>query len=353
MESRGKQMVVPRQNGLRELNLGIIGCGGVVEGLHLPVLHSIPSVEIKWVCDASANKAKRIARDWGIRQMFIRLSDCSDVDAVLIATPVGTRREILDKTTARGWHALCEKPFARTTSEHREMLASAEKFGVTLGAGFMRRYHWSVQQAKSIVQSNVLGSLIEVVAGESAQLDRTGLDQSSYRNNAQASGGGVLMETGCHLLDEIMFVSNAKTIDVQECDQVFCADYEVDTFASGSIILESGEHVALQFNVSGIRPVFQGITFRCESGEIRLRPSPAKGPEVFVGKTRMYHLELTHPHPTQQHVLAAVRHEWLHFLEMFREPGKKNLQQETGLLTTDAITQCAEMAGTRSQEVQQ
>ncbi len=344
-------MVVPRQNGLHKLELGIVGCGGVVEGLHLPVLNSISGVEIKWVCDSSTDRARRIARDWGVRHVFSQLSDCPDVDAVLIATPVGTRREILDKTTARRWHALCEKPFAKTTNEHCEMLESAERFGVTLSAGFMRRYYWSVQQAKSMVQSNVLGRLIEVVAGESAQLDRTGLDQSSYRNNVQASGGGVLVETGCHLFDEIMFVSNAKTIDVQECDQVFSMDYEVDTFASGSITLGSGEPIALRFHVSGIRPVFQGITFRCESGEIRLRPSPAEGPEVFVGKAQMHHIELTHPHPTQQHVLAAVRNEWLHFLEMIREPGEKDLRKETGLLTTDAITQCAEMAGACSVEV--
>ena len=60
-----------------------------------------------------------------------------------------------------------------------------------------------------MVRSKVLGPLREVVASESAQLERTGLDLSSYRNNPTVSGGGVLVETGCHLLDEVVFVSDA------------------------------------------------------------------------------------------------------------------------------------------------
>jgi predicted dehydrogenase len=150
-----------------------------------------------------------------------------------------------------------------------------------------------------------------------------------------------------------MFVSDAERVDVHECEQEVWDGYEVETVASGFITLGSGEKVALQFAVSGVRPVFQGIAFRCESGEIRLRTDPAKGLEVFIGQPQPHQLELPHPHPAQNHLLTPFRREWLHFLEAIRTTGEWDARQETGLLTTDAIMQCGEMAKACHLEVQQ
>lgn len=344
-------MVFRKLTSSGELDIGVIGCGGIVEGCHLPALLSIPGVTVRWVCDSSAERARRIALRWGLGRSFSHLSDCTDVDAVLVATPVGTRKRILDETTRRGWHGLCEKPFATSAVEHREMLEFAERNGLTLGAGYMRRYYWAVEQARNMLRSRVLGPLIEVVAGESGNLDRTGLEQSSYRNNVQASGGSVLMETGCHLLDELMFMSDALRVHVEACEQQVWDSYEVETVASGFITLQLGEQVPLQFAVSGIKPVFHGIAFRCESGEIRLGPDPAKGLELSIGQAQPQHLDLTHPHPTQNHIVTPFHREWLHFLDAIRTTAEWDAQRETGLLTTDVIKQCCDMAKVCHSEV--
>jgi predicted dehydrogenase len=329
-----------------DVNIGLIGCGGVVESLHLPVLASIPDLKIRWVCDSSADRARRLARNWDVRDAFGHIEDCCDVDAVLVATPVGTRQEILGTTTARGWHALCEKPFAVNVSQHLEMLECAARKGVKLSGGYMRRYYWAVEQARKMVRSRMLGPLREVIASESAQLERTGVDLSSYRNSAQSSGGGVLFETGCHLLDQVFSVSKAERVEVRECTQKTWNDYEVETVASGVMTLETGQVAALRFSVSGVRSVYQGITLRCELGDIRLRLDPAKGLEVLLGQCQSSPLDLPHPRTAthQQHVLTAFRREWLHFLEIVRTAGDWDLRRETGLLTSDVIMQCGELA---------
>jgi predicted dehydrogenase len=338
---------VHQPRGIRKVNIGLIGCGGVVESLHLPALASIGDINVRWVCDSSMDRTRSIARSWDVKQSFGQISDCTDVDAVLVATPVGTRREILDAVTKRGWHALCEKPFAMTMSEHRDMLECAARSGLKFGAGYMRRHHWAVQRVREMVEKKVLGSLKEIVASEPAHLEATGLDLSSYRNNAKASGGGVLVETGCHLLDEIFFVSGAVSADVRSCTQKIWNDYEVETIASGSIRLRSGEPVPLQVAVSGIRPMFAGIAFCCEQGEIRLHLDPAKNLDVFLGRSHPYRVEVPHPQSDPQPfqlVLASFRLEWLHFVEAIRTTGDWDLNRETGFMTTDFITQCNEMA---------
>jgi predicted dehydrogenase len=336
------------------MNIGLIGGGEVVESLHLPVLLCTSGLNVKWVCDASAARAQRVAKYWGIRQAFSDIDECGDVDAVLVATPVGTRESILNKTLARGWHALCEKPFAPSASVHRGILAAATQKEIKLAAGYMRRYYLAVQQARRLVSSGTLGRLISVTASESAHLERTGVSQSSYRNDARASGGGVLMETGCHLIDEGIFVADAVEASIESSAQRVVNGYEVETSASGSITCASGEKASFQVTVSGIRPIFQGLVFCLEGGQIYLRLDPAKGAEISFGRFSTP-VELPHPERAQhlQHVLEAFRSEWLHFLDGVQGNCDWDMERETGLLTSDIITQCAESQKRSGTEVQE
>jgi predicted dehydrogenase len=336
------------------MDIGLIGGGDVVESLHLPVLLCTSGLNVKWVCDASAPRAQRVAKYWGIRQAFSTIDECGDVDAVLVATPVGTRESILNKTLARGWHALCEKPFAPTAGLHRDILAAAAQKEIKLAAGYMRRYYWAVQEARRIISSGALGRLISVTASESAHLERTGVSQSSYRNDARASGGGVLLETGCHLIDEGLFVADALEANIESSTQTVVSGYEVETSASGYITCGRGEKASFQVTVSGIRPIFQGLVFRLEGGQIRLHLDPAKGVQISFGQSSTP-VELPHPERGQhlQHVLKAFRSEWLHFLDGVQGNCDWDLGRETGLLTSDVITQCVESRKGSGTEVQE
>jgi predicted dehydrogenase len=337
------------------MKIGLIGCGDVVESLHLPALAQIPDLKVKWVCDTAAPRAKQLARNWGIKSAFSNLDDCPDVDAVLIATPVGTRESILARTFERGWHALCEKPFAQSADVHGAILDAAREKGVKLGAGFMRRYYWAVEQAHGILRSQHLGSLRRISAGESAHLERTGVDLSSYRNNARASGGGVLMETGCHLIDECLFIADASGAQIEKCSRKTWESFEVETYASGHIDGSDGSQAALEVVISGSRPVFQGIVLGCERGEIRLSLDPAIGMQISFGRLSSRPLELTHPKPGQHlhHVLAAFRSEWKHFADGVSGACEWNMERETGWLTSSVIQQCVESAMTSKIEVTQ
>jgi predicted dehydrogenase len=336
------------------MDIGLIGGGDVVESLHLPVLLSTSGLNVKWVCDASAPRAQRVAKYWGIRQAFSNIDECGDVDAVLVATPVGTRESILNKTLARGWHALCEKPFAPSAGLHRDILAAATEKELKLAAGYMRRYYWAVQQARRMVSSGTLGRLISVTASESAHLEKTGVSQSSYRNDARASGGGVLLETGCHLIDEGLFVADAIDAGIETSAQTVVNGYEVETSASGYITCGRGEKASFHVTVSGIRPIFQGLVFRLEAGQIRLSLDPAKGVEILFGQSSTP-VELPHPDHAQHlgHVLKAFRSEWLHFLDGVQGNCDWDMDRETGLLTSDVITQCAESQKGSGTEVQE
>src|SRR5579862_2225020 len=109
------------------LSVGVIGCGEIAQQYHLPILTTVPGFDVEWVCDLNLERARQCAATFGIGQSFRSLNDCSGVQAVIVATPVGSRLKLLETIAARGWHAFCEKPFAPGPSQHEEMLGMAER----------------------------------------------------------------------------------------------------------------------------------------------------------------------------------------------------------------------------------
>src|SRR5262249_54245285 len=123
-----------------KVKIGIVGAGVVTSGSHLPVLINIPGVTVEWICDRSGTTAAAVARAYNVRATFTELSQCPDVDAVLVATPVGARRNVVPEALSRGWHVLSEKPFALTLAEHDDYIATARKHGREIAVGQVRRY---------------------------------------------------------------------------------------------------------------------------------------------------------------------------------------------------------------------
>ena len=81
------------------LNIGIIGCGGIANGKHLPSLEKIPEVSIKAFCDTDIEKAKESASKYGIENSnvyedFHELLKDNEIDVVHICTPNNTHKEI-------------------------------------------------------------------------------------------------------------------------------------------------------------------------------------------------------------------------------------------------------------------
>src|SRR5256885_17205614 len=116
-------------NGPAKVRVGIVGAGVVTSGSHLPVLVNMPEATIEWICDRSFAAARSVAKSYGIPKAFTEIRQCPDVDVVLIATPVGSRSAVVPEVLARGWHALCEKPFALTLADHERYVADARARG--------------------------------------------------------------------------------------------------------------------------------------------------------------------------------------------------------------------------------
>lgn len=318
--------------------VGIVGAGGVVEHYHLPVVTRLPNVTVRWIADPSPERARAMARTYGIAKAVGSWEAGDDVDAVLIATPVGVRPSIAEGCASRGWHLLCEKPYAPTVAEHDRMLEAVRRAGKYSAVGLLRRYYSSTRTARRVLEAGLLGPIEQVIAGEGLRARRTGRGGDWYQSSASASGGGVLFEAGSHLVDQMFTLAGARLFELSRCRQIQTTVLEGETRAGGTLTLLSGNVVPFGLVVSRLHDVYNGIVIRCRHGELRVGLAPDASVELRDRSGKI--VETLKPEvPDQAALYDAVRREWEHFLEM-AESSDQDLSQTTGRLTTAFIEAC-------------
>lgn len=327
-----------RLEGIGKKTVGLVGAGDVVERFHLPALAGLENVQVAWACDRDPERARRVARAWGIPGSYTSLEKCPEVDAVLVATPVGTRGELVAEALERGWHCFCEKPFAASLAEHEQWIAAARRRQRLLGAAYLRRFCWSTRLARRLVEAGCFGRLEGVIVSDTAPLKKTGVGANSYRNDARASGGGVLAETGCHAIDQALYITSARRLEVADCAQVCELGLEIETRARGWLELPQSERVPFSLTLSGIHEVYDGVALDFEGGQLRLRDDPRAPVEVLARAGEP--IRFLNPQAGGDHALAAFGDEWRHFVAALEGAPDWDYEAETGWLTTEMIEQC-------------
>src|SRR5688500_3402446 len=99
----------------RLVNIGLIGVGGWGGSGHMQAYAASPHARVVAVCDAVLDRARQVAGQWNVP---LALDDhrallaLPEVEAIDVATPNDTHREIVLAALAVGKHVLCEKPLA-------------------------------------------------------------------------------------------------------------------------------------------------------------------------------------------------------------------------------------------------
>ena len=132
---------------MSNLRIGIIGCGRVVQTVHLAALAGIPGLEVAAVCDADAEVVSRVGERLGVAARFTAAADlaaCPEVDAVLVATRVHVG-PVLD-VLAAGKHLLVEKPLCYDPATAASLARAAREADVVAMIGYMKRYDWCFER---------------------------------------------------------------------------------------------------------------------------------------------------------------------------------------------------------------
>jgi predicted dehydrogenase len=187
-----------KANTSKVLGVGIVGCGLIGQKRAA----NLGSGGYLIACaDIDLSRAEQLAHRFGVQALssWQELLALPQIDLVVIATLHDSLAEITLAAIVAGKHVLVEKPAARSADELVPVIAAAKNSNIKVHVGFNHRYHRSLQKAKAIVESGVLGGLMFVRAryGHGARL---GYDQE-WRSDPKLSGGGELIDQGPHLID--------------------------------------------------------------------------------------------------------------------------------------------------------
>jgi predicted dehydrogenase len=143
------------------LVVAVVGLGYWGPNL-LRILADDIDVDVRWLCDRDPERLARFGRRYpGARltQNLDALLNDREVDAVVIATPVGTHFSLASACLAAGKHTFVEKPLAPSSALAEELIAMASRVDRTLMCGHTFLYSPPVRAVKRMVDERVLGDL--------------------------------------------------------------------------------------------------------------------------------------------------------------------------------------------------
>ncbi|WP_299614653.1 Gfo/Idh/MocA family oxidoreductase [uncultured Tateyamaria sp.] len=153
---------------MSEIGIGIIG-GGYMGKAHAVAFRAVAAVfdtalrpRLEMVCATTPASAERYRKTYGFARStedWRMLVNDPKVEAIVIASPQDTHRDIALAAFAAGKPVLCEKPLAETPDHAREMSEAAKAAGVANMVGFNYAKTPATQFARQLVAEGRIGQI--------------------------------------------------------------------------------------------------------------------------------------------------------------------------------------------------
>jgi predicted dehydrogenase/nucleoside-diphosphate-sugar epimerase len=196
------------------LAFALVGCGAVARERYLPAFPEAEGCRLAAVVDVDRGRAQAAATDYtGAGAASVQAATSvaeviQEIDAAVIAVPHTAHLEVAEQLLSRGKHILVEKPVA-TSVEECDRLAAATPSGVLLAVSTVRRLFPSSIWMKELLATGTLGQIERARWEEGGAYAWPLATPSVFRR--EISGGGVLIDTGPHILDLLLWWLGPET----------------------------------------------------------------------------------------------------------------------------------------------
>ncbi len=196
---------------MRKVKIGIIGCGGIANGKHMPALSKLANVELVAFCDLVEERAKQAAAEYGVEGARVytdykkMLKDEGEMEVVHVLVPNRSHAPITIDALESGRHVMCEKPMAKDVAGARAMVETAKRTGKKLTIGYQGRCRQDSLYLKSLCDAGELG---DIYYSRAIAIRRRAVPTWGVFLNEYEQGGGPLIDIGTHALDLTLWMMN-------------------------------------------------------------------------------------------------------------------------------------------------
>ena len=188
---------------VKDLRFGVIGWGYWGPKIARN-LDSLPHATVAMVADTDAHRLAKL----GVNQPWIQTTTLleeifrSEVDAIVIATPVSTHFQLAREALMHGKHVLVEKPLTASVTEAEELVALAQEQQRFLMVGHTFEYNPAVNELRKLIQNGDLGKIYSI------ELER--LNLGLFRNDIN-----VIWDLAPHDLSILLYLLNQKPTQIK------------------------------------------------------------------------------------------------------------------------------------------
>lgn len=192
-----------------KFGVAVIGYGGM-GGWHVRQLKTMDEIQLCGIYDRDP-KRNAAAEKAGVHvyQSMEELLADPMVKLVTIAIPNDQHKDVSIWAMQAGKNVVCEKPVALSTDETVEMIKAAKANEVLFTVHQNRRWDEDFLTIKKIYEEGQLGRVFKI---ESRVHGSRGIP-SDWRNQ-KIYGGGMVLDWGVHLLDQILMMVKEPVVSV-------------------------------------------------------------------------------------------------------------------------------------------
>lgn len=180
------------------MEIAIIGAGliGRKRAQALP-----KNVKLKTVCDINFSKGKELAAQFNchFEKDWRKVVKDKKIKAIIVSVINNNLSKIAKFAISNGKHVLVEKPGGISVKQLNDIYTAYKNNPVVVMYGYNHRFHPAIQKAKQLIDSKKFGPILFIRAkyGHGGRLGY----EKEWRFQKKLSGGGELIDQGCHLID--------------------------------------------------------------------------------------------------------------------------------------------------------
>jgi predicted dehydrogenase len=303
-----------------EFGVGIIGAG-FFGGEHARALRDLPGVRL---VAASARTPERLARftaehgGTGYPNYHDLLADPA-VDVVCVALPHNDHARAAIAACKARKAVMLEKPMAPSLADCDAIVQAVAETGVPFMVAHPYRFMRGYQEALRLIRDGAIG---RPVAATAAMVKDWTFDRREPWH--VAPGGGMWLTNGCHLIDRLCLVLDARPTDVRAVVGTRFHPQEADDLGVGLIGFEGGA-VGIARAI-GYRAGARDDWTEVQGTEGALRVNHTEG--IFLGRDDRWEAVSAEPSP----LLDMLREQWTAFLVHVRGEAASPVPAEYGRL---------------------
>ena len=151
---------------IRELNIALIGCGNWGKNIARN-LHQMGSLAC--ICDSNIKLSEKLSYDYSLPTLELnKIFDDQNINAIVIASPAVTHKDIAIEALKNNKDVFIEKPFCLSLSDAQKLSELAINKNRILMVGHLLNYHNAFIKMKELVNNGKIGVLQNIRANRLA-----------------------------------------------------------------------------------------------------------------------------------------------------------------------------------------